>query len=85
MQCENMSTPIYVECDRMYRSKVCIQEFWYIVSGLDIQPGTVRKRFLVATYDESYTIFSKRSIQTHGSVVQALSSESGDLEKLTGC
>ena len=55
------------------------------MSGLDIQPGTVRKRFLVATYDESYTIFSKRSIQTHGSVVQALSSESGDLEKLTGC
>ena len=22
----------------MYQSKVCIQEFWYIMSGLDIQP-----------------------------------------------
>ena len=21
----------------MYRSKVCVQEFWYFVSGLDIQ------------------------------------------------
>ena len=35
---ENISTPIYVECDKMYRSKVCDQEFWYIMSGLDIQP-----------------------------------------------
>ena len=22
----------------MYRSKVCVQEFWYFVPGLDIQP-----------------------------------------------
>ena len=22
----------------MYRSKVCVQEFWYVVPGLDIQP-----------------------------------------------
>ena len=34
---ENISTPIYVECDKMYRSKVCVQEFSYFVSGLDIQ------------------------------------------------
>ena len=34
---ENISTQIYVECDKMYRSKVCVQEFSYIVSGLDIQ------------------------------------------------
>ena len=24
--------------DKMYRSKVCVQEFWYFVPGLDIQP-----------------------------------------------
>ena len=34
---ENISTPIYVECDKICRSKVCVQEFWYFVSGLDIQ------------------------------------------------
>ena len=38
MRNENISTPIYVECNKIYRSKVCVQEFWYIVSGLDIQP-----------------------------------------------
>ena len=37
MRSENISTPIYVECDKMYRSKVCVQEFSYFVSGLDIQ------------------------------------------------
>ena len=31
----SISTPIYVECDKMYRSKVCVQEFSYFVSGLD--------------------------------------------------
>ena len=29
MQSENILTPIYVECDKMYRSKVCVQEFSY--------------------------------------------------------
>ena len=37
MRSENISTPIYVECDKMYLSKVCVQEFSYFVSGLDIQ------------------------------------------------
>ena len=37
VQSENISTPIYVECNKMYRSKVCVQEFSYFVSGLDIQ------------------------------------------------
>ena len=39
VQSENISTPIYVKCDKMYRPKVCVQEFWYFkfVSGLDIQ------------------------------------------------
>ena len=37
VQSENISTFIYVECDKIYQSTVCVQEFWYIVSGLDIQ------------------------------------------------
>ena len=36
--CEVKTTPIYVQCNKISRSKVCIQEFWYILSGLDIQP-----------------------------------------------
>ena len=38
MRSENISTQIYVECDKMYRSKVCVQEFWYFVPDLDIRP-----------------------------------------------
>ena len=34
MQSEKISTPIYVECNEMYRSKVCVQEFSYFVSNL---------------------------------------------------
>ena len=34
---ENISTPFYVKCNEMYRSKVCVQEFSYFVPGLDIQ------------------------------------------------
>ena len=34
---ENISTPIYVECDKMYQLKVCVQEFSFFVSGLGIQ------------------------------------------------
>ena len=37
MGSENILTPIYLECDKMYQSKVCVQEFSYFVSGLDIQ------------------------------------------------
>ena len=33
VQSENISTPIYVVCYKMYQSKVYVQEFWYIVSG----------------------------------------------------
>ena len=33
---EIISTPIYMECDKMHRSNVCIQEFQYIVSGQDL-------------------------------------------------
>ena len=34
---ENISTPIYVEWDKMYRSKIYVQEFLCLVSGLDLQ------------------------------------------------
>ena len=34
---ENIAIPIYVECNKMYKSKVCVQEFSYFMSGLDIQ------------------------------------------------
>ena len=40
VQSENISTPIHVECEKMYRSNICVQEFWYFVSGLDIQNGS---------------------------------------------
>ena len=30
---ENTSTPSYVECNKIYQSKVCVQEFWYCVPG----------------------------------------------------
>ena len=36
VQSENILTPIYVDCNNMYWSKVCVQEFSYFVPGLDI-------------------------------------------------
>ena len=32
MQSENIFTPIYVVCEKIYRPKECIQEFWYFVT-----------------------------------------------------
>ena len=70
---------IYVECDKMYRSKVCVQEFSYSVSGLDVSiylnnPRTtvlyVKNRLQVAKYNESYTVFFKQLIQNNGLVVK---------------
>ena len=65
MQSENISTPIYVECDKMYRPKVCVQEFSYFVFGLDIQlekpeyySPVSKKMVAVAKYDESDTVIS---------------------------
>ena len=37
VQSENISTPIYVECDKFNPSKVCVQEFWYYLLSLDVQ------------------------------------------------
>ena len=59
----------------MYIKKNCGQEFWYILSGLDIQieqsdndDPALKKWVKIAKYDESYTVFFGRSesIQTHG-------------------
>ena len=36
LKSEFFSTPIYVECYKIYWSNVCVQEFWYILSALDI-------------------------------------------------
>ena len=55
----------------------CIdQRFAYKSSGI----SCLALIFNLARYDKLYTIFCERSIQTHGSVVKALSMESGDLE-----
>ena len=78
MRSENISTPIYVECDKMYRSKVCVREFSYFVSGLDIQlekseynsPVRKKNRLQMAKYDESYTVFFQQLIRTNGLVVK---------------
>ena len=72
MQSEKISTPIYVECDKMYQSKVCVQEFSYFVSGLDIQdekseynsPVHQKNQLQVAKYDNLYTIFFKEQSYT---------------------
>ena len=67
VQTENISTlMIYIECDKIHRWKVCVQEFWYFVSGLDIQleqskdncPVPTKNQLQVAIYNESYTVFS---------------------------
>ena len=69
---EKISTPIYVKCDKMYRSKVCVQEFPYFVSGLSglhiqfeqsendcpVTPVRKKYRLQVAKFDESHTVFS---------------------------
>ena len=79
MRNEDISTPIYVECDKMYRSKVCVQEFLYIVSDPDIQvekseynsPVRKKNRLQVAKYDETYTPFLHQLIRTNGLAVKA--------------
>ena len=85
VQSENISTPIYVECDKMSRSKVCAQEFLYFVPGLDIQLETseynssVRKKIGCRWRKKtSYIPFFRASIRTNG-VVKVSSRESGDM------
>ena len=47
MQSEIISTPIYVECYQGYQSKICIQEFWYFVSGLDTQLNDMWMKYAI--------------------------------------
>ena len=84
----------------MYRSKVCVQEFWCIVSGLDIQPeqsdydNPARKKkkavpkcvFHVARYDDSCTVFFVELVPIYGSLVKTSHSESDNIgSNLAGC
>ena len=75
----------YVECDKMYRSKVCIQYFsyfvsWYSTWKIRVLQSCTRKNLLqVAKYDDSYYVFFEKSIRTHGLVVNVSRRESGDM------
>ena len=64
MLSENISTPIYVECDNIHLSKVYVQENWYFkfVSVLKIQLEQSENYSQVAKYNESYTGFSHESM-----------------------
>ena len=79
---KNISTPICVECDKMYRFKVCVQEFWYCLPGLIFNLSYPRSTILHAKkllqvakhfkkYEESYTVFFGRLTRTDGLVVKA--------------
>ena len=87
MQSENISTPIYIECDKMYRSKVCVQEFTYFVSGLDVQLEKTemivlyaKKWLQMAKYYESCTVSFWQIIGTTGLAVEVSRSEFGNLD-----
>ena len=45
VQNDDISTPIYVECERMYRSNVCVQEFSYFVSGFWYSTWKIRAQW----------------------------------------
>ena len=95
MHSENISTPTYVECDKRYRSKVCAQEFWYIVSvALIFNLKNLRTTILyaevaalqVAKDNKSYSVFFSLLIRTYGLVVKVSHRESGDLGSIPdGC
>ena len=82
---EDISTPIYVECDKMYRSKV--QGFWYYVSGLDIQlekseyDSPLRKKIGCRWQNTTSHVlfFFEQSIRTNGLAVMACRREKGDM------
>ena len=84
MLSENISTPIYVECDKMYRSKVCVQEFWYFVSGFDIQ---VEKSEYNSPGREKIGCKWRNTmshILTNGFVVKVSRSELGEMSSILG-
>ena len=86
----NSNPMIYVECNQMHGSEVCIQEFWYCVPGLDIQPelsendNPARKKAIAGCETLQviwwviYSIFSGIMIRTNGSVVKASRRQSGN-------
>ena len=89
-----MMSPIYVECDKMCGSKVWVQEFWYFVSGLDIQSelskinNPARKKAIAGCetlqvirwviYCFSLRASGCRQTQTNGWVVKASHRKFGD-------
>ena len=86
MRSENISTPIYVDCYMTYRSKICVQEFSYFVSGLDVQvekseyDSSVRQKISCRWRNmTSYIPFFEKLIQTYGLVVKAGCRKSGDM------
>ena len=94
MQSKNISFPIYVKCDKMYQSKACVQEFWYFVSGLDIQleqsenDNPVCKKSDAGCEIPVIYHFSSQLIQTYSLVVNVSSREPelGDLGSIpAGC
>ena len=92
MQSENISTPIYVKCDKMYQSKVCVQEFKYFVSGLDIQfekskyNSPVCKKIDCRWQNTTSDIlfFFNQLIQTYGIVVKTGCREAGNMGSIPG-
>ena len=79
MQSENISIPMYVECDKMYQSKVCVPEFSYFVSGLDIQLEKSEYDSPVPKKIGWRSVFFKQWIRTNGSVAKVSRREQGDL------
>ena len=86
MRSENISTLIYVECDKMYRSKACVQEFSYFVSGLDIQlekfekDSPVSKKMVAGGEIQRIRYgFFQQLIRTNGLEVKVGCSESADM------
>ena len=53
MQSENIST-LYVECDQMYQSKFCVQEFSYFMSGLNIQLEHSENKGLIRHFSKAH-------------------------------
>ena len=87
VQSENISTQIYVECYKMYQSKVCVQDFGYFVPGLDIQPeqsendnSSLKKQVAGCKAGQHiFTVFFCKLTQTHGLVIKVSRSELGAL------
>ena len=96
VQSENISTPNYVEVirciDQRFASRIQVLVYsawpWYSTWAIQDQKSITQKRFQVSRNDKSYPAFFRRLIQTHGSVVKAVtlavSSESGNLGSILG-